>query len=362
MKIAYIINYPAHVLDGVIGKIIDQCGEWEKKGNTVKIFNLHYDKEMSVISSVQCASYARFSRIFAVNRMILNSLRAFDPEIVYFRYMSWNKTIFYIASHWICIAEINSHDIEETLLNLRTKPGIRTFLRYLINILFRDLVLKKTVGMIFVTRELAGYPVFTKYKKPQISIPNGYNTDKKLFRKKVQPEGERLGLFFIGSPGQIWHGTDLVEVMAENLPDCDFHLVGEKGINRNNLFYYGYLKREEYLKILSRCSICLGTMALFRKKMTEACPLKVREYLAYGYPVIIGYRDTAFFSEIESPPWLLSLETDPFQPDWIKLRDFINRKRDYIISLEEVKPYISAEILERKRLAFFEELYRNHKK
>jgi hypothetical protein len=38
--------------------------------------------------------------------------------------------------------------------------------------------------------------------------------------------------------------------------------------------------------------------------MNEACPLKVREYLAYGLPIIIGYSDTDF---LERPDFILTL-------------------------------------------------------
>lgn len=48
---------------------------------------------------------------------------------------------------------------------------------------------------------------------------------------------------------------------------------------------------------MRNCQVCIGTLALHRKNMTEASPLKTREYLAHGFPVIIGYKDTAFYNQ-----------------------------------------------------------------
>ena len=42
--------------------------------------------------------------------------------------------------------------------------------------------------------------------------------------------------------------------------------------------------------------------------MKEACPLKVREYLTYGIPTIIGYQDTDFPDKV---PFLLQLPSKP---------------------------------------------------
>jgi hypothetical protein len=38
----------------------------------------------------------------------------------------------------------------------------------------------------------------------------------------------------------------------------------------------------------------LGTLSAHVKELEEASPLKIREYLAYGLPVVTGVRDTDF--------------------------------------------------------------------
>jgi hypothetical protein len=51
------------------------------------------------------------------------------------------------------------------------------------------------------------------------------------------------------------------------------------------------MTRREYEPLIAGCTAGIGTLALHRKGMDEACPLKVREYLAYGLPVILGCAD-----------------------------------------------------------------------
>ena len=50
--------------------------------------------------------------------------------------------------------------------------------------------------------------------------------------------------------------------------------------------------------------VALGSLALHRNKMEETSSLKVREYLAYGLPVILAGRDSDFRTEV---PFILRL-------------------------------------------------------
>lgn len=91
------------------------------------------------------------------------------------------------------------------------------------------------------------------------------------------------------------------------------------------MLFHGRLDRRDYEPLMYQADVAIGTMALYRKGMNEASPLKVREYLAYGLPVIIGYQDTDF---PESVPFLLQLtnasgnlehhlaEIDAFVQNW----------------------------------------------
>ena len=57
---------------------------------------------------------------------------------------------------------------------------------------------------------------------------------------------------------------------------------------------YGLQNESQIKEVIDCCDIGLSCLALDRKGMTDACPLKVREYLAYGLPVYMGHTDSAF--------------------------------------------------------------------
>ena len=173
-----------------------------------------------------------------------------------------------------------------------------------------------------------------------------------------------IGLVFIGSPNQSWHGLDKIIQLARKLGD-DFliHLVGpqEKDIADfnppSNVIAYGY--RTDYTDILRKCHIAIGTLALHRKKMDEASPLKTREYLACGFPIIIAYEDSSFKNLPQPPDFLLSVpntENNIISSESIeRIRIFCLKNRDRVVSHSEIQHLIDSNIFEKKRIKFMEE-------
>lgn len=118
---------------------------------------------------------------------------------------------------------------------------------------------------------------------------------------------------FLGSAGQSWHGVDHIAELAAAKPHWRFDIVGvERGELAlpipPNMTFHGRLLQRAYQPLLDRADIAIGTLALYRKGMEEASPLKVREYLANGLPVITAYRETDF---PEPVPFVLQLPNRP---------------------------------------------------
>ena len=351
MKIAYILNYAVNNYDGVISKIKSQTHEWEKNGHIVQKYCLFSDELNPVIQVYQYKENSKIKKKLYLQKDLIIDIKSFNPDLIYFRYTYWNRTLSYLQKNYKNIVEINTLDIAEYWLNLKIMPSIKNAFIFLFNLLSRSLVLKKVTGIISVTNQIAQHKSLTKYNKKICICSNPYNLDHILYRKKTASV-QRKGLFFIGSPNQEWHGIDIIEKLAEKLPQYDFHIVGIEKTNRSNVFYYGYLKKERYFSILDKCQICIGTLAAFRKGLTECSPLKVREYLSYGYPIIIGYNDTAFINLETMPEWVLQINTK-IPLDLPIIIRFIENNADKTISVDQIENIISAEVIEKKRIDFF---------
>jgi len=85
--------------------------------------------------------------------------------------------------------------------------------------------------------------------------------------------------------------------------------------------------------------------------MSEASPLKSREYLAYGIPVIGAYCD----SDVDGCDFFLRLaNTEQGVADAVEsVRDFIYRWKGKEIDMEVVRAKIDMSVKEKQRLDFF---------
>ena len=81
--------------------------------------------------------------------------------------------------------------------------------------------------------------------------------------------------------------------------------------------WLGKRTKQEISELLNHCHIAAGTLALYRKSMKEASPLKVRECLMLGLPMIIGYVDTDVSADSRFQPYLFNVENNDSPIDWV---------------------------------------------
>lgn len=349
MRIAYLIFHDITKNDGVTKKIKGQVDEWINCDVEVKIFCFLPKFGTSILESNQYEYGNFFKMRFIINYQFQKDVDDYNPDLIYFRYDSWNINLIKAIKYRKSITEINSLDLEEYNLLLKKEKTIKSLLRYLGYLGGRNILLKKVSGFVTVTNEIARHETFSKFKKKMEVVPNGINLDSFRKIKITKIPRDRVSLFFIGTPNQPWHGVDFIESWSKCLPQYDFHIVGIEGKTRSNIFYHGYLEKEKYIEILSNCQICIGSLALFRNKMDEACPLKVREYLAYGFPVILGYDDTSFLNkEVE---FILQLKKSQLM-DIRKVKDFIESRQNTVVTHQQLRN-ISTKTIEKKRISFF---------
>jgi hypothetical protein len=354
MKIAYLINHNIQKNDGVTKKVYDQVQEWRSSSNEVKVYALT-DKGLGTDSMLDSLIYEKknfiHARIFK-NKKLLNDIKTYKPDLVYFRFDTWGRTLNEIISSYKSIAELNSFDANETLVIFKYHKSVKNFLALLAYRLTRGFVLSKVSAYIAVTKEIARHKSNLIYHKPNLCLTNGINLDEYHIIKPTKHLVKRKGFFFIGTPNQPWQATDLIKQIANRLPQYDFHIVGEIGVSSDNIFFYGYLSKEEYLEILKKCQICIGTLGMHLLQMSEASPLKIREYLAYGYPVIIGCDDSAFPNALPKFIKKIDLKENLSELQLNVIKDFMRDFGDFIVPHADLDS-INIRFIEKKRLNFF---------
>jgi hypothetical protein len=294
MRIAYLVHFRGGEETGIFRKVATQAYEWSRLGATVGLFvttapeSARDWRELSEAVSVRPG--ARSARDLLVGReRLAGDLLHWRPDIVYARHTLLYPGLLRIERSRPTVFEINSNDL--------TEFGLTSRRRHRYARLTRSLLLRSAAGLVYVTRELAREPEFARYRKPSVVIANGIRlTDVEPFPPVAN---ERPRLIFMGHPHSPWHGVDKVNALAAAFPGWAFDIVGPgadelQGPQAPNVRVHGVLRPDDFRPLLADADVAISTLALHRNRMEEACPLKLREYLAAGLPSIIGYEDTDF--------------------------------------------------------------------
>jgi len=122
---------------------------------------------------------------------------------------------------------------------------------------------------------------------------------------KALPADHPIGLemppqmLFVASRFVEWHGLDLlIDAVRSSRAEFRINIVGKLTAEQRaylaedtRFIVHGTLPIAEVEALAARCTIGLGSFALHRKDMYQACTLKVREYLLAGLPVFAGHAD-----------------------------------------------------------------------
>jgi glycosyltransferase involved in cell wall biosynthesis len=165
--------------------------------------------------------------------------------------------------------------------------------------------MKKFGGIIGVTDEIVRYEKERSgFRKKSIFIPNTIPVDLDKPLPGAIGKGDKINIIFVAN-FRPWHGLSKVinglkKAGAEG-ERIILHLVGKiPEEDRNilngfrNVVMHGELPNEEINVLYADMDFALGGFNLDVKDMKEATSLKVREYLAWGLPTLIGSRDPAF--------------------------------------------------------------------
>jgi len=218
-------------------------------------------------------------------------------DVVLLRY-SCGDFVQYVNRAWFENIFTIHHTLE--IEEARLSGGIRGIIKAFFEKEFGKRVLTKTKGLIGVTNEIIRYEkARIVSEKPTFCYPNGIDLASiALINDK---RGGVPKLLMVASYFAEWHGLDILLKSLKNSPEkFELHIVGK--VNKSDIafcesdtrFIFHGMRDQLYIRTISeKCDLGLSCFALERKGMTEACTLKVREYLASGLPVYAGHKDAA---------------------------------------------------------------------
>jgi hypothetical protein len=248
------------------------------------------------------------------------------------------------------VLEINTDDLREYRMSSRVR---NTY-----NRLTRGFLLRAASGLVFVSAELSQLPQYDRFGKPHVVIGNGIRLED--YPERSPPHNSHPHLVFLGNDRQPWQGIEDILALADVKIDWFFDLVGVSAgpCGRPNVACHAMMSRDEYEQILAHADMAIGTLALYRKGSNESSSLKVREYLAYGLPVIIGCKDTDFPLPV---PFILQLPNrqGSLVSEVAAVEVFVSQWMGKRVDREDVLQ-IDVEAKERKRLSFLEEMLELH--
>jgi glycosyltransferase involved in cell wall biosynthesis len=287
MRIAYVAYWNAFVLDGVARKIGTQAAHWRRAGHDVEIFVLspagdaarqQWHARAHTFSSIAGRPAAAVS--------LLRDLAGFRPDVVYLRYDLLPPPLHVVMRRHPTVVELNSDEQREYAF----RRPVAARLSHLYGRWNWQHLFRRAAGIVSVSNELLA--LVAGFGRPTTAIGNGVELDG-IDPLPAEAEGPPR-LVFSGTPGQPWHGVDKIVDLAARRPDLEVTLLGTGPDDRfpPNVQAHGYLDRASYVPLLAGADAGFGSAALHRNGMAEASPLKVREYLAYGLPVIVPYTDT----------------------------------------------------------------------
>jgi hypothetical protein len=156
-----------------------------------------------------------------------------------------------------------------------------------------------------------------------------------------------------------WHGMDKLIRFAQANLDVFVNIVGYSANDvdvsiPSNVTMHGYLSYAQIRDVLAKTDVACGTLALYRKNMQEACPLKVREAVLYGLPLLLAYHD-ADLSDLNLPTIFQIPNTEDNLTTHVEqIREFAYAMMGKRLDFNAVAPYLDQRKKEEARLAFFE--------
>lgn len=312
--------------------------------DNIEFYYLNNDRH----DSTGLVKYIRFKqKIFPFNYhdFLLNRYNLIDSSMdlqqidcLILRYPNGDPSGLNFTSKYNVITEHHSKEIPEYVSHLKSKNAVVIHslkkIRLHLEQKYGPETLNNVKGIIGVTDEISSYEINRIQSNiPCVTIANGISVDNLKISGFKPFDGKHLDIIMVMGSIQPWQGLDRIIHSIHNYKgsvNITIHVVGNvtgKDIRQitpdaSRIRLYGYRDSAQVSEIAKNMNVALGTLALFRKNMSEACPLKTREYVARGIPFIVGYHDTDLKKVDENYKFFLPVENTDSLIDMERIIDF----------------------------------------
>ena len=344
LTVGFLLPSAYNAASGIWRKVLLQVSELRKVGARALIFSFTGEGSDALTDHVHIPLKAGESKEMQLRALVEKMVQG-GVEVAYLRRELWHPAYRTLMHRIATVAEINTLDSAEYRLTM----GLPRRIYSAVTSLFWQ---SSPAGFVSVTHELAkALPA----GKPRAIISNGIAEP---FSAPL-PAAAKPHLFFSGTGSYSWHGMDKFVALARAFPEWDFSIAGEDAAKLGtdvprNVKCHGKLSSRAADELLATANIGVGTLALHRKNMDEACPLKVRSYLAYGLPSIIAYHDTDFSGNYDFICLISNTENNVVS-EKEKIAKFVMANFQRRVGWEKVK-FASETEKARQRYQFFQQV------
>lgn len=324
MDIAYVTVVDLASKQGSVDHIIGISQGLAELGNTVHLIAGKSSRDFNLPSATNLiyhpAPIAGLSPPKAVARVAqhaLNVVKKENVDIVYLRtfpvdYILFTRHLIRMKVPYVC--ELNT--ITDTEYRAKGQA-----LRGMVYRFWEGCTLAKSLGWLPVTQEIRMWAErISRTRKPFIIAGNGVAIDAVTVKRPRKEVRQTLGVpdstpvLVMTGFSRPWHGVDRALALLAELPESsvELWLIGTQndtdrkyveimaskyGVGRF-VRVFPWLSKSEVVDLVAAAEVGIGPLALDRKQMTEAQPLKVRFYLVLGLPVLFNYRDPGVNSDL----------------------------------------------------------------
>jgi hypothetical protein len=359
MKVVYIINDEFTKNSSVLKKVNNQIAQWYTLGIKTHLYIIGVNKSAAqdFIFNEHLEGFTYFNSPIAnlfggtiyrnLNRQLsvihlLKTIKRVNPDLIYLREVQYFAFFDKVLKSRPSVIELNSLYLNE----------IGNLSQYKQNLIKRNqrTIFSSVAGFVCVTNEIAQQII--SYQKPWVCCSNGVNMN--AFDNQFIDQSA-VNIVMICSPGMAWHGVEKLEILSKAFPQYQFHLIGPTlDYKATNLIQHGLLGKEDINRLYKSMNIALGCLSLYKKCMNESCSLKVREYLMYGLPMIMGERDV----DITGQPFVLEIGNyeNNVKDNIEGIHNFIEKYKYVRLNKEQVRQLVSIEVKEKIRTDFFKKI------